>query len=314
MPMRVLISGGAGFIGSHLCDLFIERGHSVVAVDSLVTGREANIKHLSGRSDFEFVKADITETLPDMGQFDAALDFASPASPVDFERIPIEILKVGSFGVYHLLELARSQGARFLQASTSEVYGDPDVHPQAETYWGNVNPIGTRAPYDESKRFAEAMASAYHRKYGVATRIARIFNTYGPRMREDDGRVVPNLVFQALRGEPLTVYGDGNQTRSFCYVSDLIEGIYRLLVSETSDPVNIGNPGEFTVNEFAQLVLELTGSRSPIVHTPLPSDDPRKRRPDITRAKTVLGWEPKVALREGLAETIKWFRSQTPGQ
>jgi dTDP-glucose 4,6-dehydratase len=308
--MRVLISGGAGFIGSHLCDRFVERGHDVVAVDNLTTGRESNIAHLVGNPAFEFVRADITETLPVKGEFDAILDFASPASPVDFERMPVEILKVGSFGVYNLLELARSQGTKFLQASTSEVYGDPLVHPQTEDYWGNVNPIGTRAPYDESKRFAEALVSVYHRKHGLDTRIARIFNTYGPRMREDDGRVVPQLIPQALDGRPLTVYGDGNQTRSFCFISDMVDGIYRLLESDTAEPVNLGNPIEFTVNEFARLVLELTVSKSEVRHLPLPKDDPRKRRPDITRARTMLGWEPKVALREGLALTIEWFKEQ----
>jgi dTDP-glucose 4,6-dehydratase len=256
------------------------------------------------------VRADITEPLTLGGHFDGVLDLASPASPVDFERIPIEILKVGSFGVYHLLELARRDKAVFLHASTSEVYGDPEEHPQKETYWGHVNPIGPRAPYDESKRFAEAMTSAYHRKYGVKTRIARIFNTYGPRMREDDGRVVPNLVFQALRGQPLTVYGDGSQTRSFCFVSDMVEGIVRLFKADVPDPVNIGNPTEFTVNEFARLVVDLTRSASPIKYLPLPSDDPKKRRPDITRARTLLGWEPKVELREGLTRTIEWFRDQ----
>jgi dTDP-glucose 4,6-dehydratase len=306
--MRALVSGGAGFIGSHLCDRLLADGYEVVAADNLVTGREANIAHLRARPDFRFVRCDITEPLPELGRFDAILDFASPASPVDFQKIPVEILKVGSIGVYHLLELARAQGARFLQASTSEVYGDPEVHPQVEDYWGHVNPIGERSPYDESKRFAEAMAAAYRRKYGVQTRIARIFNTYGPRMREDDGRVVPNLVFQALRGQPLTVYGDGRQTRSFCYVSDLVEGIVRLLKSDVADPVNIGNPNEFTVNEFARAVLELTGSASSIAYQPLPTDDPKRRQPDITRARTLLGWEPRVQLREGLKLTIEWFK------
>jgi dTDP-glucose 4,6-dehydratase len=308
--MRVLVSGGAGFIGSHLCDRLIADGEQVTTIDNLSTGREANIRHLLGNKQFEFVHADITEPLALNGRFDGILDFASPASPIDFERIPIEILKVGSFGVYHLLELARRDNAIFLQASTSEVYGDPEEHPQRETYWGHVNPIGTRAPYDESKRFAEAMVSAYHRKYGVKTRIARIFNTYGPRMRENDGRVVPNLVFQALSQQPLTVYGDGSQTRSFCYVSDLVEGIVRLFKSNVTDPVNIGNPDEFTVNEFAHIVIELTRSSSSILYVPLPSDDPKKRRPDITRARTLLGWEPKVELRAGLAQTIDWFRGQ----
>ena len=309
--MRVLVSGGAGFIGSHLCDRLIADGHRVVAVDNLVTGREANIRHLIGNERFEFVRADITEPLALDGRFDGVLDFASPASPIDFERIPIEILKVGSFGVYHLVELARRDNAVFLQASTSEVYGDPEEHPQKETYWGHVNPIGTRAPYDESKRFAEAMVSAYRRKYGVKTRIARIFNTYGPRMRENDGRIVPNLAFQALRGQPLTVYGDGNQTRSFCYVSDLVEGIIRLFGSDVTEPVNIGNPGEFTVNDFARIVIEITKSSSRVEYLPLPHDDPKKRRPDITRARTLLGWEPKLDLRAGLALTIDWFRNQS---
>jgi dTDP-glucose 4,6-dehydratase len=308
--VRVLVSGGAGFIGSHLCDRFIADGGRVTALDNLSTGREANIRHLLGRERFEFVRGDITEPLNLQGHFDGILDFASPASPIDFERIPIEILRVGSFGVYHLLELARRDNAVFLHASTSEVYGDPEEHPQKETYWGHVNPIGTRAPYDESKRFAEAMVSAYQRKYGVKTRIARIFNTYGPRMRENDGRVVPNLVFQALNQQPLTVYGDGSQTRSFCYVSDLVEGIVRLFRSEIYEPVNLGNPDEFAVNEFARIVIELTKSSSDIKYVPLPHDDPRKRRPDITRARTLLGWEPKLDLRAGLALTIDWFRSQ----
>jgi len=306
--VRVLISGGAGFIGSHLCDRFILDGEQVVAVDNLSTGREANIRHLLRNRQFEFVRADIAEPLTLSGHFDGILDFASPASPIDFERIPIEILKVGSFGVYHLLELARRDNAVFLHASTSEVYGDPEEHPQKETYWGHVNPIGTRAPYDESKRFAEAMVSAYHRKHGVKTRIARIFNTYGPRMRENDGRVVPNLVFQALNRQPLTAYGDGSQTRSFCYVSDLVEGIVRLFRSEVTEPVNLGNPDEFTVNEFARIVIELTKSSSDIKYLPLPHDDPKKRRPDVTRARTLLGWGPKLDLRAGLALTIDWFR------
>jgi dTDP-glucose 4,6-dehydratase len=308
--MRLLISGGAGFIGSHLCDRFIADGEQVTAIDNLSTGREANIRHLFGNTRFEFVRGDITEPLDLKGHFDGILDFASPASPIDFEKIPIEILKVGSFGVYHLLELAHRDNSVFLQASTSEVYGDPEEHPQKETYWGHVNPIGPRAPYDESKRFAEAMVSAYHRRYGVKTRIVRIFNTYGPRMRENDGRVVPNLVFQALNRQPLTVYGDGSQTRSFCYVSDLVEGIVRLFRSETTEPVNLGNPDEFTVNEFARIVIELTKSSSDIKYLPLPYDDPKKRRPDIARARTLLGWEPKFDLRTGLAQTIDWFRSQ----
>lgn len=308
--MRVLITGGAGFLGSHLCDYFLERGHEVVAMDNLITGSIRNIEHLAGNDKFHFIKQDVTEYIYISGPIDAVLHFASPASPVDFETFPIKILKVGALGTHKALGIAKSKGARFITASTSEVYGDPEVHPQREDYWGHVNPIGIRSAYDEAKRFAEAMTMAYHRQHGLRTRIVRIFNTYGPRMRLDDGRVVPNFVGQALRGEPLTVYGDGSQTRSFCYYSDLIEGVYRLLMSDEVEPVNIGNPNEVTILEFAQVINEMTGNKAGIAFKPLPKNDPRLRRPDITKAKRILGWEPKVGMREGLSKTIEYFKKR----
>jgi dTDP-glucose 4,6-dehydratase len=308
--MRVLVTGGAGFLGSHLCDRLLAEGHDVIAMDNLITGSTDNIAHLAGNRRFQFIHHDVTEYIYIAGPVDAILHFASPASPIDYLELPIQTLKVGSLGTHNALGLALQKGARFLLASTSEVYGDPLVHPQQETYWGNVNPIGPRGVYDEAKRFAEAMTMAYHRSHGVATRIVRIFNTYGPRMRLRDGRVVPNFVGQALRGEPLTVYGEGKQTRSFCYCLDLVDGIYRLLLSDESDPVNIGNPAELTIYDFASVINELTGNRAGICFEPLPMDDPKQRQPDITRARTILGWEPKVNLREGMEETIRWFRAK----
>ena len=305
--MRILVTGGAGFLGSHLCDYLIEKGHDVTCIDNLITGSIENIVNLSGNEKFHFIKHDVTEYIFIPGHLDAVLHFASPASPVDYLEYPIQTLKVGSLGTHKALGLAREKGAKFLLASTSEVYGDPLVHPQPEDYWGNVNPIGPRGVYDEAKRFAEAMTMAYHRYHGIETRIVRIFNTYGPRMRLNDGRVVPNFISQALSGEPLTVYGDGSQTRSFCYYTDMIEGIYRLLESDVDTPVNLGNPTEYTVGEFAQKILAVTGSNSGIVHEKLPEDDPKVRRPDITRARELLGWEPKVSLDDGLKETIDFF-------
>ncbi len=305
--MRILITGAAGFLGSHLCDRFRREGHSVVAIDNYITGTPENLAHLLGDG-FELVQHDVTEYVHVPGVLDGILHFASPASPTDYLELPIQTLKVGSLGTHNALGLAKAKEARFLLASTSEVYGDPLVHPQPESYWGNVNPIGPRGVYDEAKRFAEALTMAYRRAHGVDTRIVRIFNTYGPRMRPGDGRVVSNFIVQALRGEPLTVYGDGAQTRSFCYVSDEVEGIYRLFMSDVTEPVNIGNPDEFRVSELADLVLELTGSSSKIRHLPLPEDDPKVRQPDITRARELLDWEPQVPLREGLAQTIEFFR------
>jgi len=293
-----------------LVDLLLSRGHKVIGIDNLVTGSVNNIDHLAGNRNFRFIEQDVTEFIFLDGAVDYVWHFASPASPVDYLELPIQTLKVGSLGTHKALGLARTKGARFLLASTSEVYGDPLVHPQTEDYWGNVNPIGPRGCYDEAKRFAEALAMAYHKEHGIQTRIVRIFNTYGPRMRLHDGRVVPAFVSQALKHKPVTVFGKGSQTRSFCYVSDLVEGIYRLMLSSTSHPVNIGNPTEMTVLEFAQEIIRATGSRSRIVFKPLPQDDPKQRRPDITRARTLLGWEPKVALAEGLKETIAYFRGK----
>ncbi|HEX2643227.1 MAG TPA: UDP-glucuronic acid decarboxylase family protein [Thermoanaerobaculia bacterium] len=305
---RAVITGGAGFLGSHLCERAIADGVGVVCVDNLVTGRTDNIAHLLGRSDFEFVRHDVTKPFEIEGPVDYVLHFASPASPVDYLELPIQTLKVGSLGTHNALGLAKVKEARFLLASTSEVYGDPTVHPQTESYWGNVNPVGPRGVYDEAKRFAEAMAMAYHRYHGLEVRIVRIFNTYGPRMRLRDGRVVPNFIQQALTGEPMTVYGKGDQTRSFCYVDDLIEGIWRLLQSDLQEPCNIGNPREMTILQFAETIQAATGSVSPIAFKPLPVDDPTQRQPDITRARTVLGWEPRVSLEEGLRSTIEYFR------
>jgi len=307
--MRILVTGAAGFLGSHLSDRLLAEGHSVVGMDNFLTGHPDNIAHLVGNPRFQFIQHDVTNFVYVEGVLDGVFHFASPASPIDYLEKPIQTLKVGSLGTHKTLGLAKAKGARFLIASTSEVYGDPQVHPQPESYWGHVNPIGPRGVYDEAKRFAEAMTMAYHRYHGVDTRIVRIFNTYGPRMRPNDGRVVSNFIVQALRGEPLTIYGDGSQTRSFCFVSDLIDGIYRLFLSDRSDPVNVGNPGEFTVRQLAERVIELTGSTSEIVSRPLPEDDPKVRKPDITRARERLGWEPKVQLDEGLRRTIEFFRA-----
>ena len=307
--MRVLVTGGAGFLGSHLCDRLLGEGHEVIAMDNLLTGNMRNIEHLQEERRFRFVRHNVAEYIFVDGPLDAVLHFASPASPIDYLELPIQTLKVGSLGTHNALGLAKAKGARFLLASTSEVYGDPQVHPQPETYWGNVNPIGPRGVYDEAKRFAEAITMAYHRAHRVDTRIVRIFNTYGERMRPRDGRVVPALICQALAGEPLTVFGDGSQTRSFCYVADLIDGIYRLLRSDVTEPVNIGNPAELSVLDFAKTIRKLTGTSSEIVFKTLPVDDPKVRQPDIAKARARLGWEPKVKLEEGLAKTIDYFRS-----
>jgi dTDP-glucose 4,6-dehydratase len=307
---HALVTGGAGFLGSHLCDLLLEKGYTVTAMDNLITGTTANIAHHLGNPRFTFVYYDVTEYLYLKDKVDIVFHFASPASPVDYMNYPIQTLKVGSLGTHKTLGLARSHGAVYVLASTSEVYGDPLIHPQREDYWGNVNPVGPRGVYDEAKRFAEAMVMAYHKTHGVDTKIARIFNTYGPRMRTNDGRIVPTLIMQALRNEPLTVYGDGTQTRSFCYVSDLIDGIYRLALSDEHEPVNLGNPDEHTILEVAEMVIRLSGSKSEITFQELPTDDPRRRRPDITKARNLLGWEPKVSLEEGLALTIEWFKKR----
>ncbi len=306
--MRVLITGAAGFLGSHLVDRFLGAGHRVVGMDNQLTGNPANLAHVANNPNFEFRHQDVTTFIEVDGALDGVLHFASPASPVDYLKLPIQTLKVGALGTHKALGLAMAKQARFLLASTSEVYGDPLVHPQPESYWGNVSPVGPRGVYDEAKRFAEALTMAYHRYHKLDTRIVRIFNTYGPRMRPNDGRVVSNFIVQALRGEPLTVYGDGSQTRSFCYVDDLIEGIVRLFERGGSDPTNIGNPNEFTVRQLAERVLALTGSKSKIVERPLPVDDPRVRQPDITHARKTLGWEPKVSLEEGLRLTIAYFQ------
>jgi dTDP-glucose 4,6-dehydratase len=309
---RALVTGGAGFLGSHLCERLLAEGMAVVAVDNLVTGKTQNIQHLVGRSDFEFVLHDVSKPIEVAGEIDYVLHFASPASPIDYLELPIQTLKVGSLGTHNSLGLAKAKGARYLLASTSETYGDPLVHPQPETYWGNVNPVGPRGVYDEAKRFAEAMTMAYHRYHGLETRIVRIFNTYGPRMRPRDGRVVPAFIQQSLLGEPLSVFGDGSQTRSFCYVDDLIDGIFRLLMSDEVLPTNIGNPHEMTILQFAERIRALVGSSSPIDFRPLPEDDPKTRQPDITKARRVLGWEPKVELDLGLGRTIDYFRSILP--
>jgi dTDP-glucose 4,6-dehydratase len=305
--MKVLITGGAGFLGSHLCDLFVKKGHTVIAMDNLLTGNMENIAHLIGNKRFQFIHHDVTEFISFPGQLDAILHFASPASPIDYLNYPIETLKVGSLGTHKALGLAKAKKAIFVLASSSEVYGDPMVHPQKETYWGNVNPIGPRGVYDEAKRFAEALAMAYHRSHGIDVKIVRIFNTFGPRMRKNDGRVVPSFIDQALKGEPLTVFGDGSQTRSFCYVSDLVKGVYRLLLSNIHEPVNIGNQEEMTVLEFARIIKKMTKTRSQIVFKDLPVDDPKVRQPDIALAKKLLKWEPRVGLKEGLKKTINWF-------
>jgi len=307
--LRILVTGAAGFVGSHMCDRLLAEGHAVVAVDNFVTGSEKNIAHLAGHKQFRFIRHDITQPMAVDGEFDAVLNMASPASPKDYLQHAIETLDVGSAGTRNMLDLARAKGACFLLTSTSECYGDPLEHPQRETYWGNVNPVGPRSCYDESKRFAEALTMAYHRTYGLPTNIARIFNTYGPRMKLDDGRVVPAFIDQALRGDPLTIFGDGSQTRSFCYVGDLVDGIYRLMQSDERYPVNLGNPNEMTVREFAERIRRITGSRSPIVCRPLPEDDPKQRQPDISKARRLLGWEPRVALDEGLRLTLDYFRT-----
>ncbi len=308
--MRVVVAGAAGMIGSHMTEYLLGRGDEVVAVDSFITGRPENLAHLEGREGYTFVEADVSMALPVEGHLDAICHLASPASPADFTTMPAEILRAGSLGTFNALELARERGARLLLASTSEVYGEPMVHPQPESYWGNVNTIGPRSCYDESKRFAEAAVSSFRRSFGIDTAIARIFNTYGPRMRVDDGRVVSNFVVQALSGEPITLYGDGSQTRSFCYVDDEVAGLVALLDSDHPGPVNIGNPVEFTVRQLAELVLELTGSDVPLELRPLPEDDPTQRRPDISLARDALGWEPHTSLRDGLGPTIKYFRSE----
>jgi len=311
MP-RTLITGGAGFLGSHLCDRLIEEGHEVICMDNLITGSTDNIEHLFelGQDRFRFVEYDVTDYIHVNGDLDYVLHFASPAAPDDYLRLPIQTLKVGALGTHKALGLAKAKDARFLLASTSEVYGDPLVHPQPEDYWGNVNPIGERGVYDEAKRFAEALAMAYNRYHGVETRIVRIFNTYGPRMRIDDGRALPTFMSQALRNDPLTVYGDGSQTRAFCYVDDLVEGIYRLLLSDETKPVNIGNPDEITIKEFAEEIIEITGSESTIAYEELPTDDPQVRQPDISKAREVLGWTPEVDRRDGLRHTLDYFKKK----
>jgi dTDP-glucose 4,6-dehydratase len=307
--VKALVTGGAGFIGSHLCDFLLSHDWEVICLDNLLTGDAANVEHLVSKASFQFIKHDITEPLSLEGDIDYVFHLASPASPLDFQKLPIEILKVGSLGTLNALEIARKKGAKFLLASTSEVYGDPQQSPQSEEYWGNVNPVGPRSAYDEAKRFAEALTMAYHRRFGLDIKIVRIFNTYGPRMRKDDGRVVPTFIVQALQGEPLTVFGDGLQTRSFCYISDLIEGIYKLALSEINSPINLGNPEEITIRELAQRITKLVGSDSSLTYKPLPEGEPKMRRPDITKARSLLGWQPKVTLEEGLKKTIAWFRA-----
>ncbi|NDG70864.1 MAG: SDR family oxidoreductase [Proteobacteria bacterium] len=308
-PISV-ITGGAGFLGSHLTDRLLAEGHRIIAIDSLITGNVANIEHLAGNKSYKFICHDVTDFIYIPGKVDYVWHFASPASPIDYLRIPIPTLKVGSLGTHNALGLAKDKGAAFILASTSECYGDPLIHPQTEDYWGNVNPIGPRGVYDEAKRFAEAITMAYHRYHGMNTHIVRIFNTYGPRMRLDDGRVVPAFIGQALTGQPLTIFGDGSQTRSFCFVSDLIDGIFRLMMSDFHEPVNIGNPREMTIRQFAEEILRITGAACQIEHKPLPVDDPKVRQPDITRAKTILSWEPKVDFDKGIRETIEFFRGR----
>ncbi len=306
---RTLVTGGAGFLGSHICEYLLNKGHEVIAMDNLLTGTVANIEHLQGEN-FKFIKHDVTEYIYCAGPIDYVIHFASPASPKDYLELPIPTLKVGALGTHKALGLAREKKAIFLLASTSEVYGDPQVHPQKEDYWGHVNPVGPRGVYDEAKRYAEAITMAYHRFHGLDTKIVRIFNTYGPRMRPKDGRAIPAFVPQALMNQPITIFGDGSQTRSFCYVDDLIEGICRLLFSNQHEPVNIGNPNEMTIKELAETIIKITGSKSEIIFNPLPIDDPKVRQPDIEKAKTILGWEPQVSLDEGLSRTIEWFKTQ----
>ncbi len=309
MKKRVVITGAAGFIGSHLAETLLDRGYTVIGIDNLLTGDTANIAHLANR-DFSFIKHDVTNYIYIEGPVDYVLHWASPASPIDYLELPIPTLKVGALGTHKALGLAKAKNARFVIASTSEVYGDPLEHPQKETYWGNVNPVGPRGVYDEAKRFAEAMTMAYHRYHAVDTKIVRIFNTYGPRMRINDGRAVPAFMSQALRNEDVTVFGDGSQTRSFTYITDLVDGIIRLMLSDTNDPVNIGNPVEMTINQIAETIIRMTGATSKIIYKPLPTDDPKQRRPDISRARAVLGWEPKVQLQEGLVKTIEYFKTK----
>jgi dTDP-glucose 4,6-dehydratase len=309
LSRRIVITGAAGFIGSHLSEALLDRGHSVIGIDNLLTGDTANIAHLANR-DFTFIKHDVTNYIYVEGPIDAVLHWASPASPIDYLELPIPTLKVGALGTHKALGLAKAKNARFVLASTSEVYGDPLEHPQKESYWGNVNPIGPRGVYDEAKRFAEAMTTAYRRYHGVDTKIVRIFNTYGPRMRVNDGRAVPAFMSQALRNEDVTIFGSGEQTRSFCYVSDLVDGIIRLMESDLNDPVNIGNPHEMTIEQIARAIIDISGSKSKIVYRPLPEDDPKVRKPDITRARTLLGWEPKVSLEEGLVKTLAYFKTK----
>lgn len=310
MP-RTLVTGGAGFLGSHICDYLLKKGHEVIVMDNLLTGTVANVEHIQSDK-FQFIKHNVTDYIYCAGEVDYVLHFASPASPKDYLELPIQTLKVGALGTHKALGLAKEKNATFLLASTSEVYGDPQQHPQKENYWGHVNPVGPRGVYDEAKRFAEALTMAYHRYHGLDTKIVRIFNTYGPRMRYNDGRAIPAFIPQALKNEPITVFGDGSQTRSFCYVNDLIEGIYRLLVSDYHEPVNIGNPDEMTIKELAEAIVKLTKSKSEITYKALPVDDPKVRQPDITLARKILGWEPKVSLEEGLAKTIEWFKIQNP--
>ncbi|MCH7896503.1 MAG: SDR family oxidoreductase [candidate division NC10 bacterium] len=306
---RSLVTGGAGFLGSHLCDCLVQEGHEVICMDNLLTGRSQNIEHLMVQERFTFIQHDVTKPIEIEGPLDYVLHFASPASPKDYEKHPIHTLKVGALGTYHALGLAKAKGAVILLASSSEVYGDPEVNPQPESYWGHVNPVGPRSVYDEAKRYAEAITMAYHHEHHIGVRIARIFNTYGPRMRLEDGRALPNFVTQALGGESLTIYGDGSQTRSFCYVSDLVDGIYRLLLSEEKEPVNLGNPDEVTILQLTREIIEMTGSRSDVIFEPLPQDDPKVRRPDITKAKHCLGWEPRVSRLDGLKRTIPYFQA-----
>jgi len=306
--VKIVVTGGAGFIGSHLCDFLLDMGHKVICLDNLITGNADNIKHLEEKENFRFITLDVNKYIDIPDDVGYILHFASPASPADFDRFPIQILKAGGVGALNALGLAKAKKAKFLLASSSEVYGDPLVNPQREDYWGNVNPIGPRGVYDEAKRFAEALTMAYHRQHGIDAKIARIFNTYGPRMRKDDGRAIPTFINQALNNEPLTVFGDGSQTRSFCYVSDLINAIHKLMLSDINEPVNLGNPHEMTVKELAETVIKLTGSKSQIVYKPLPQDDPKTRRPDITKAQRLLGWQPEIPLDVGLRTTIAWFK------
>ena len=307
--MKVVITGGAGFVGSHIAEFLLAQGHQVTCLDNLITGASKNLENIRDNGNFSFIKYDVTNYINLPGNVDYILHFASPASPVDFDRFPIQIMKAGGLGTLNALGLAKAKKAKFLLASSSEVYGDALINPQKEDYWGNVNPIGPRGVYDEAKRYAEALTMAYHRQHGIETRIARIFNTYGPRMRQNDGRVIPNFITQALKNEPLTVFGNGSQTRSFCYVSDLVQAVYRLMLSDITDPVNLGNPHEMTVKELAETVIKLTGSKSQVAYKPLPQDDPKTRRPDITKAQRLLNWQPQIPLEEGLLKTIEWFRT-----